>query len=141
MIQALKRIQVRVCQRAVIIEAGGVIDIPDDKAHKLLRLAGRLVRLVEENPYGFLSPGHLVEWNSLLFGLLQGRVLEVKADHIDVHHPLTTVRATIPKSWFTNLHPEVENIPASVVNGLGSSDCFEMRISHESLLRGLISER
>ena len=46
-----------------------------------------------------LHVGMIVEWDSPLFGLLAGVVLEVAPHTVTVLHPLGEHEATIPRAW------------------------------------------
>jgi hypothetical protein len=49
-----------------------------------------------------LQVGVIVEWDSPLFGLLAGVVLEIAPHTITVFHPLGERKATIPRTWLKN---------------------------------------
>ena len=46
-----------------------------------------------------LQAGMIVQWDSPLFGLLAGMVLEVASHTVTVFHPLGEHEATIPRTW------------------------------------------
>ncbi len=50
--------------------------------------------------------GHLVTWESPLFGDVQALVLEETEMMVEVFHPITERYATIPKSWVIQSSPE-----------------------------------
>ena len=51
-------------------------------------------------------PGSWIEWNSPMFGLLVGEVIEATASTITVWHPLAEKLITIPSAWVTRILPE-----------------------------------
>ena len=75
------------------------MDLPDERAQRLLAKAGDRVRPVA--PFCLtLRPGLTVIWDSPLFGELSGEVLAVQADgNIEVFHPLAEQLVTIPGNW------------------------------------------
>lgn len=83
----------------------GVVELPDDQAEKLLAKAPGKVRAVTPGD-STLTPGQPVEWDSPLFGLLRGVLIEpVGAAFVRVWHPLTDREAVIPRSWLQEACP------------------------------------
>jgi hypothetical protein len=81
----------------VQLEPGKPIELPDARARRLLDRAPGRVRIVAE--LALVTVGTVVTWESPLFGLLSGPVLEVFNTSVAVLHPLTGVPCTIPKGW------------------------------------------
>lgn len=80
--------------RNVDLRPGQVIDLPPDKAHRLLSRAPGKARLVG------LTPGTKIEWESPLFGRLSGELLAIEANgDLAVYHPCTGTLATISSAW------------------------------------------
>ena len=81
----------------VRLEPGKPVNLPDERARRLLDRAPGRVRIVAG-----LAPvtvGAVVTWDSPLFGILSGPVLEVLDTSVTIQHPLTAVPCTIPKAW------------------------------------------
>ena len=76
---------------------GQPLDLPETRAKRLLEKAAGRVRMVPGQTT--LIVGSMVTWDSPLFGLLSGPVLEVLDSGITVQHPLTEIPCTIPKGW------------------------------------------
>ncbi len=83
------------------IHPGYPIDIPvEDVARLIMRVPGRV------RPVG-LMPGRMVKWDSALFGVLQGELLEMGSDaHVAVYHPLTNELVRIPLAWLREVGNE-----------------------------------
>ena len=81
------------------LEPGHPVDLPDDRARKLLAKAPGKVKLASIcQPC--LNPGTWIDWDSPLFGRLRGELLGVREDAwLDVFHPLTDKLARIPQAW------------------------------------------
>ena len=52
------------------------------------------------------APGSWIEWDSPMFGLLVGEVIEATASTITVWHPLAEKLITIPAAWVMRIVPE-----------------------------------
>ena len=78
-----------------LLKPGCPVDIPDEAAKSLLNKAGAQVRVVEDS----IRAGQIAEWDSPLFGLVAGVVLEVLPHGVRVLHPLTEIECVIPASW------------------------------------------
>jgi len=79
---------------------GSPVDLPNDRAARLLEKAPGRVRKVE-SVRGVANNlvGQIVTWESPLFGLLRATVLQVLQDGILVFHPLTERECVIPLTW------------------------------------------
>jgi len=84
----------------VHLSRGRPVDLPDDRAARLLAKAPGWVRVVEpmKRRAGPLA-GLVVTWDSPLFGLLSATVDEDFAHGVRVIHPLTEVPCVIPMAW------------------------------------------
>jgi hypothetical protein len=82
------------------VTAGESIDLPDNQAEKLITRAPGKARLVKRKPpnAGDLT-GHVVTWDSPLFGLLQSTCVEDLGHGVRVAHPLTGLECVIPATW------------------------------------------
>ena len=78
----------------VVLEPGKPIDLPDERAKKLMKRCPGRVRVVTA-----IQVGAIVEWDSPLFGILSGVALEVSPSGVTVFHPLSETECTIPMSW------------------------------------------
>jgi len=82
---------------SVRLAPGHPVELPEDRAAKLLAKAPGRVRIVpNDDP---LQVGQLVEWDSPLFGFLRGVILEVTPHACRVRHPLTEREVPIPRTW------------------------------------------
>ncbi len=79
---------------------GQPVDLPDDRAARLLGKAPGRVQAVEPatDTDGDLL-GRIVSWDSPLFGLLNATVQEVLPNGVRVFHPLTEIECVIPTTW------------------------------------------
>lgn len=80
---------------------GNPVELPDDRAARLLAKAPGRVREVESTNRadGDLT-GHIVAWNSPLFwGEMRATVLEDLRHGVRVFHPLTEMECVIPTTW------------------------------------------
>ena len=97
-LEAIERpLAVKVNGRLVHLRPGIPMDFTDAQGLKLKERAPGRVRIVAG-----LAPvtvGAVVTWDSPLFGLLSGVVLEVVNGGITVQHPLTEIPCTIPTGW------------------------------------------
>ena len=79
---------------------GQPVELPDDRAARLLEKAPGRVRVVET---ANRADGNLIErivsWESPLFGLLSATVQEELPNGVRVYHPLTEMTCVIPKTW------------------------------------------
>jgi hypothetical protein len=85
----------------VRLEPGRPIDLPDERAKRLLDKAPGRVRVVESTKRinGDLT-GHIVVWHSPLFrGEMRATALEDLGHAVRVFHPMTEVECVIPTSW------------------------------------------
>lgn len=95
-VEATKRLKVRLPDQDIWLEPGSPAEIPDEQAHRLLRKAPGKVRVVSKR----MVPGSMITWFSPLFGLLSGELLAVLDDgQIEVFHPLTEKLVRIPQAW------------------------------------------
>jgi len=80
--------------RNVDLRPGQRIDLPADKAHRLLSRAPGKARLVG------LEPGTRIEWESPIFGRVSGEFLAMEANgDLAVFHPRTDALAMIAPAW------------------------------------------
>src|SRR5437867_2330171 len=70
----------------VLLKPGVPTELTDHAGRQLLKKAGNKVRLVPVD-----HTGHIVTWDSPLFGLLSATVLEDFSHGVRVVHPLTEV--------------------------------------------------
>jgi hypothetical protein len=56
--------------------------------------------------------GTKIEWDSPLFGLLVGEVVEATASTVILWHPLTEKLVTIPSCWVTRTLPSFGEYPS-----------------------------
>lgn len=80
---------------------GCPVELPDDRATRLLEKVPGRVRVVEpaNRIIGDLT-GHIVNWESQLFwGEMRAAVLEDLGHSVRCVHPLTDVECVIPKAW------------------------------------------
>ena len=79
---------------------GHPVELPDGRAARLLAKAPGRVRVVKlaTDTDGDLI-GHIVSWDSPLFGLLSATVQEDLLNGVRVMHPLTEVECVIPTTW------------------------------------------
>lgn len=94
-IEALRPLKIKRPAGDMLMTPGEPVDFPDDEGRRLLERAGGKVREIEDS----LQVGMVVEWDSPLFGLLRGVALEVTANIVRVHHPLTEQEVPIPRTW------------------------------------------
>ena len=84
----------------VRLVSGQPVELPDDRAARLLEKAPGRVRVVETaNRADGNLIGRIVSWESPLFGLLSATVQEDLPNGVRVCHPLTEVTCVIPKMW------------------------------------------
>jgi hypothetical protein len=104
LVEALAPLAVRLPNGTITRLAPGIpVDFPDEQAKRLLDRAGGKVRAVGLGPKSLA--GYVVTWDSPLFGLLSGLVLEDHGRTVTVHHPWTEREATIPRTWLTRGTP------------------------------------
>lgn len=94
-IEALKPLKVKRPSGDIVLTPGAPVEFSDDEGKRLLEKVPGKVRLIEDP----VQVGMVVEWDSPLFGLLSGVVLEVNPHTITVLHPLVEDEATIPRVW------------------------------------------
>lgn len=83
----------------VRLEPGLPVEVPDDRARRLLTKLGGRVRIVQQGGAALL-PGQIVTWQSPALGTLSGELLAIHGDgSMSVFHPLTEAVARIPLSW------------------------------------------
>jgi hypothetical protein len=88
---------------------GHPVELPEGRAVRLLEKAPGRVRVVEAaNRINGDLTGHIVTWDSPLFGLLSATVLEDLRDGVQVFHPLTEVECVIPVAWLRLWRPAVD---------------------------------
>jgi hypothetical protein len=79
---------------------GQPVELPDDRAARLLEKVPGRVRVVESANRIEGDPiGRMVTWDSPLFGLLSATVQEDLPNGVRVLHPLTEVECVIPTTW------------------------------------------
>jgi len=79
---------------------GHPVELPEGRAVRLLEKAPGRVRVVESaNRIDGNLIGHIVTWDSPLFGLLRAVVLEALPYGVRVFHPLTEMECVIPTTW------------------------------------------
>ena len=79
---------------------GQPVELPDDRATRLLGKAPGRVRVVQPaNSVDGDLIGRIVSWDSPLFGLLSATVQEDLPNGVRVIHPLTEVQCVIPTAW------------------------------------------
>lgn len=79
---------------------GQPVELPDSRVARLLEKAPGRVRLIElATDMACNLLGHIVSWDSPLFGLLQATVQEVLPNGVRVFHPLTEMDCVIPTTW------------------------------------------
>ena len=85
----------------VRLTPGQPVDLPDDRAARLLAKAPGRVRAVGTAQSEQVDlTGHIVEWNSPLFwGEMRATALEDLGHSVRVIHPLTEVECVIPRAW------------------------------------------
>jgi hypothetical protein len=83
--------------RTVSLRPGSPIEVTEAQGLRLLARAKGRLRLVPGR--ATLKAGEVVKWESPLFGLLSGTVIEVVSCGVTVMHPLTEVPCTIPTGW------------------------------------------
>ena len=100
-LEILEPIPVILDGRNVDLQPGQRIDLPDDKAHRLLSRAPGKARLVG------LEPGTRIEWESPLFsGRLCGELLAIQDNgDLAVFHPRTDALAMIAPAWVCATSP------------------------------------
>lgn len=75
-------------------QRGQRMTLPHDKARRVLACVGRKVRLLTR-----ALTGHIVTWESPLFGVLRATVLDDLPAGVRVVHPLTDLDCVIPHAW------------------------------------------
>jgi hypothetical protein len=84
----------------VRLAPGHPVELPDDRAARLLEKAPGRVRVVESaNKIDGDLTGRIVSWESPLFGLLRAAVLEDLPHGVRVFHPLSEMECVIPTIW------------------------------------------
>ena len=79
---------------------GHPVELPEGRAVRLLEKAPGRVRVVQSNDTaGANHVGHIVNWDSPLFGCLRATVLEDLPTGVRVFHPLTEMECVIPRAW------------------------------------------
>ena len=80
---------------------GHPVELPDDRAARLLEKTTGRVRVVESsNKINNDLTGHIVNWESRLFwGEMRATVLEDFGHSVRCVHPLTDVECVIPRAW------------------------------------------
>lgn len=84
-------------QGAIHLAPGCPVTLPDERAAKVLkRVPGRVrVLAVDES-----RMGHIVHWESPLYGFLRATVLEdLQASGVRVVHPMTEQECLVPVEW------------------------------------------
>src|SRR5215510_9521711 len=101
-IEALRPLKIKRPGGDMLLTPGEPVDFPDDEGQRLLERAGDKVRAIED----LLQIGMVIEWDSPLFGLLRGIALEITAQTVLVHHPLTEVDVHLPRTWVKEVRSE-----------------------------------
>lgn len=84
----------------VHLAPGKPITLPEGRAARLLEKAPGRVRVLEpETRHAGDRLGHIVTWESPLFGVLSATVQEDLRDGVLVFHPLTERECVIPATW------------------------------------------
>ncbi len=84
----------------VRLEPGNPIELPKERATRLLAKTCGKVRVVDPDPIPALNPGDRIAWESPLFGRLTGEVLAVRDDgRLEVFNPVTETVTPIPREW------------------------------------------
>ncbi len=84
----------------VHLSRGRPVDLPDDRAARLLAKAPGRVRVVKAATRSASQlTGQIVTWDSPLFGLLSATVHEDFQHGVKVIHPLTDLPCVIPRTW------------------------------------------
>ncbi len=119
LIEALsKLIKYRWPDGEVQLKPGHPVDLPEDRALKLLARAQGKVRLVEPGiSPSQLGAGRWVEYASPLFGRITCEVLDVGAGgELSVFHPLQAKLVTIPLAWVVKV---LQRAPERQAQGTG----------------------
>ena len=105
LIEALEPMKIRLPTGEIRqLVVGQPVDLPDPQACKLLALAVGRVRVVASSS-GPLQAGQWVHYESPLFGLLAGEVLDVHLDgFLEVFHPVTEKLVRIPVAWVREIN-------------------------------------
>jgi hypothetical protein len=94
-IEALKPLTIRRPAGDIQLIPGTPVEFTEAEGRRLLDRAVGKVRAIEDP----LQVGMIIEWDSPLFGLLRGVVLEIRSHAVLIHHPLTEREVFIPQSW------------------------------------------
>lgn len=86
-------------------EPGRVIDVPEDRAARIMaKVPGRVRPLEDASLTPPLKPGVCVEWLSPALTRQQGEVLAVYEDGtFEAFHPLTEIVCRMPTAWITRV--------------------------------------
>lgn len=89
------------------------VDLPADRARRLLDKAPGKVRVVEPGPVTVgIRPGVWVEWLSPALPKQRGEVLAVHPDGtFEVFHPLTEILCRLPVGWITAVFEQPPDEP------------------------------
>ncbi|GKS58188.1 hypothetical protein YTPLAS18_17150 [Nitrospira sp.] len=78
----------------IVLRPGQPVEVETERARRILAKLGSRVRSV-----GMPQAGECITWESPLFGLSSGEVLETTAEGATVFHPLTEKLFTVPWTW------------------------------------------
>ena len=95
---------------AVLLEPLKPVNLPEDRARRLIAKIPGKVRLVERSfpqpdertddaRWDDLRPGTTVEYESPVFGRLSAEIVHVGSSDVEVFHPLRNRMLRIPKRW------------------------------------------
>lgn len=107
LIEVLTPLSIRLPEGDLRLRPGKPVELSDQCALKLMERAPGKVRRVGVTAQASSLLGHVVKWDSPLFGLLSGYVQEDHGDRVTILHPLTEQVATIPKAW---VRPQPERL-------------------------------
>jgi hypothetical protein len=94
-IESLRPLTVKRPSGDIQLIPGTPVEFSEDEGRRLLERAAGKVRAIGDR----LEVGAIVEWDSPLFGLLCGVVLEIGSHSVLIHHPLTEQEVFIPRTW------------------------------------------
>ena len=100
LIEALQPLTIRWPGGEIRLEPGKPVELPDERAGRLLERAGNRVRVFQSTSPLTVTAGAVVVWMSPFFGEVRGEVLAVRGDgNIEVFNSLREGLATISLSW------------------------------------------
>ena len=81
-----------------------VLEVPEESVRRLLARTPDDVQVVTPN-VSAVRPGDIVSWQSPLFGVLHGDVVEIDVDHVTTRNPVTETQTRIPMAWIVRPAP------------------------------------